>query len=93
MLTRRVHADGVYSSTAWPANQPMCMHHELSYRLEVPGLVLFACLQPPTSGGATGVADGAAVLDALPGELATTAYYPQGSRALGDAPAATVSST
>lgn len=67
--TRRVHADGVYSSTAWPANQPMCMHHELSYRLEVPGLVLFACLQPPTSGGATGVADGAAVLDALPGDL------------------------
>ena len=26
---------GVYSSTKWPANQPMCMHHELSYPLEV----------------------------------------------------------
>ena len=26
----------------------MCMHHELSYALEVPGLMLFACLDPPT---------------------------------------------
>ena len=33
---RQVYADGVYSSATWPANQPMCMHHELSYRLEVP---------------------------------------------------------
>ena len=28
---RQVYADGVYSSATWPANQPMCMHHELSY--------------------------------------------------------------
>ena len=33
---RQVYADGVYSSATWPANQPMCMHHELSYRLEFP---------------------------------------------------------
>ena len=33
---RQVYADGVYSSATWPANQQMCMHHELSYRLEVP---------------------------------------------------------
>ncbi len=66
---REVHADGVYSSTKWPANQPMCMHHELSYALESPGLMLFACLTPPNSGGATAVADAATVLDALPPEL------------------------
>ena len=30
---RPTHSDGVYSSTPWPANQPMCMHHELSYTL------------------------------------------------------------
>jgi alpha-ketoglutarate-dependent taurine dioxygenase len=60
------HPEGVYSSTAWPASQPMCMHHELSYTLEVPGLMLFACLTAPTTGGATAVADGLAVLDALP---------------------------
>ena len=34
--SRRIYSDGVYSSATWPANQPMCMHHELSYRLEVP---------------------------------------------------------
>ncbi|WP_432043328.1 TauD/TfdA family dioxygenase [Streptomyces cadmiisoli] len=63
------HAEGVYSSSAWPPNQPMCMHHELSYTLECPSLLLFACLEPPTEGGATAVADSAAVLEALPAEL------------------------
>ncbi|GGW80766.1 protein AmbC [Streptomyces lucensis JCM 4490] len=63
---REAHAEGLYSSTAWPANQPMCMHHELSYRLEVPGLMLFACLTAPGQGGATAVADAEQVLRALP---------------------------
>ena len=67
--SRRVYSDGVYSSATWPANQPMCMHHELSYRLEVPGLLLFACLGAPTGGGATAVSDSPTVLDALPAEL------------------------
>jgi alpha-ketoglutarate-dependent taurine dioxygenase len=66
---REPRAGGAYSSTPWPANQPMCMHHELSYALESPGLMLFACLTPPTAGGATGVADAAAVLEALPADL------------------------
>jgi alpha-ketoglutarate-dependent taurine dioxygenase len=67
--SRRTYADGVYSATKWPPNQPMCMHHELSYTLEFPGLLLFACLTPPTAGGATAVADSPTVLDALPTEL------------------------
>jgi alpha-ketoglutarate-dependent taurine dioxygenase len=66
---RRTYTDGVYSSAQWPPNQPMCMHHELSYTLEFPGLMLFACLTPPTEGGATGVADAATVLEELPTEL------------------------
>jgi alpha-ketoglutarate-dependent taurine dioxygenase len=66
---RQVYADGVYSSATWPANQQMCMHHELSYRLEVPSLLLFACLSAPTSGGATAVSDSPTVLDALPKDL------------------------
>ncbi len=66
---REVRAPGVHSATPWPANQPMCMHHELSYRLEVPGLLLFACLVAPAEGGATALADGSAVLAALPAEL------------------------
>ena len=66
---RRPYPGGVYSATPWPPNQQMCMHHELSYALEVPGLMMFACLSPAASGGATGVADAAAVLSALPAEL------------------------
>jgi len=68
---RRVYSDGVYSSSIWPANQPMCMHHELSYRVEFPGLLLFACINPPVNGGATAVADSSTLLDALPTELVT----------------------
>jgi alpha-ketoglutarate-dependent taurine dioxygenase len=61
--------EGVYGATKWPPNQQMCMHHELSYLLEFPGLMLFACLRAPSERGATGVADAAAVLDALPRDL------------------------
>jgi len=67
--SRRIYSDGLYSSSKWPQNQQMCMHHELSYTLEFPGLMLFACLSVPTAGGATGVADSPAVLRALPAEL------------------------
>ncbi len=66
---RRSYSPGVYSSTKWPPHQPMCMHHELSYRLEFPGLMLFACLVAPTGGGATTVADSPTVLRALPPDL------------------------
>src|SRR5438067_10211434 len=66
---RRSYSHGVYSSSKWPPNQPMCMHHELSYVLEFPCVMLFACLIAPTGGGATPVADSAAVLHALPTEL------------------------
>jgi len=60
---------GIYSSSAWPPNQQMCMHHELSYTLEFPGLMLFACLTAPTEGGATALADSPTVLEALPTDL------------------------
>ncbi|POX36953.1 hypothetical protein C3486_30790 [Streptomyces sp. Ru73] len=66
---RRTYADGVYSSTKWPPNQQMCMHHELSYTLTFPGLMMFACLTAPAEGGATAVADAPSVLDALPADL------------------------
>src|SRR5664279_1683290 len=67
--SRQTYSDGVYSSVKWPPNQPMCMHHELSYLLQPPSLVLFACLRAPTTGGATAVADSPTVLNALPTEL------------------------
>jgi len=66
---RQAYPGGVYSSSKWPPNQQMCMHHELSYALEFPGLMMFACLTAPAGGGATAVADAPAVLRALPTEL------------------------
>src|SRR5438067_4138163 len=66
---RRRYSQGVYSSSKWPPNQHMCMHHELSYTVEAPGLMLFACLVAPRVGGETTVADSPAVLNALPADL------------------------
>src|SRR6266568_2829148 len=66
---RRRYSPGLYSSSKWPPNQPMCMHHELSYLLEFPCLMLFACLTAPTDEGATPVADSPTVLHALPTDL------------------------
>src|SRR3989475_6426563 len=66
---RRRYSEGVYSSSKWPPNQPMCMHHELSYTLDFPGLMLFACLVAPADAGATPVADSPTVLRELPAEL------------------------
>ncbi|HEX3613562.1 MAG TPA: TauD/TfdA family dioxygenase [Sporichthyaceae bacterium] len=66
---REDHGGGVHSATKWPANQQMCMHHELSYTVRFPGVMMFACTTAPAAGGATVVADAAAVLAALPGDL------------------------
>ena len=66
---RQRFAQGVYSASKWPSNQHMCMHHELSYALKPPGLMLFACLVPATGGGETPVADSPNVLNALPADL------------------------
>ena len=68
-LTAGPDSGTLYSATPWPPPQQMCMHHELSYRLEFPGLLLFACLRPAASGGGTALADATAVLEALPADL------------------------
>ncbi len=60
---------GLYTSTPWANAQQMCNHHELSYNLEFPGLLMFACLTPPAQGGATTLADATAILSALPRDL------------------------
>ncbi|SFS90686.1 non-ribosomal peptide synthetase [Saccharopolyspora flava] len=66
---RTAHPRHVYSGSHWPADEPMCMHHELSYADTVPGTLVFGCLTAPGSGGRTTVADSQQVLAALPPEL------------------------
>ena len=77
---RQAYSEGVYSSSKWPPNQPMCMHHELSYVLQPPTLMMFACLTAPTTGGATAVADSTAVL-AVAATAAGRAVRPAGMAA------------
>ncbi|MFE2186547.1 amino acid adenylation domain-containing protein [Streptomyces sp. NPDC059455] len=66
---RTAHAPGLYSSSHWPSDEPMCMHHELSYAATVPGILVFGCLTAPDRGGRTNVADSQQVLKALPPDL------------------------
>ncbi|MGW2618058.1 TauD/TfdA family dioxygenase [Streptomyces sp. NPDC001500] len=66
---RWTYDDRIYSSSKWPPNQPMCMHHELSYAVEFPATMAFACLSAPTVGGATALADAGRVLQQLPSDL------------------------
>src|SRR5215472_2928479 len=66
---RRRYSEGVYSASKWPPKEHMCVHHELSYAVEFPSLMLFACHVAPTGGGETPVADSPNVLKALPADL------------------------
>lgn len=61
--------DGVYSASEWSPAQAMCPHHEQSYRLEVPGLLLFGHLSAADSGGELTVTDSVEVLRRLPDEV------------------------
>ena len=80
---REPHAGGLYSATPWPPNQQMCMHHELSYKLEFPGLMLFACLTAPASGGATTVSDSPTVLGDHGTQRVAVPSGPRGRIAMG----------
>ncbi|KOT88735.1 SyrP [Streptomyces sp. NRRL F-5755] len=66
---RRPLGGPVSSSLEWPPDQPMCMHHELSYALEFPRLLAIGCFTPPATGGVTGLADARRVLADLPAPI------------------------
>ncbi len=48
---------GVYSSTDYPADQPIPLHNENSYQRVFPARLVFGCVVEPGSGGATPLAD------------------------------------
>ena len=50
-------APGVYSSTEYPADQPIPLHNENSYQHVFPSRLVFCCLCPAERGGATPLAD------------------------------------
>jgi alpha-ketoglutarate-dependent taurine dioxygenase len=47
----------IYTSTEYPADQSIPLHHEMSYSHNWPTKIMFFCLQPAQQGGATPICD------------------------------------
>jgi alpha-ketoglutarate-dependent taurine dioxygenase len=58
-------AKSVYTSTEFPPDQRIPMHHEMSYSHNWPTRLWFFCAQEPTTGGRTPIADDRKVLARL----------------------------
>jgi len=54
---RREVGSRVYTSTEFPADQFIPLHHEMSYSHHWPTKIWFFCAQPPQQGGSTPIAD------------------------------------
>ena len=55
--TRREVEKNIFTSTDYPADQPIPLHHEMSYSHNWPMKIWFYCAQPPLEGGATPIAN------------------------------------
>ncbi|MFD5823963.1 TauD/TfdA family dioxygenase [Lentzea sp. NPDC060358] len=61
--------DRIYTATDHPADQTILMHSENSYQRDFPGRLVFCCLRPPMTGGATPLADTRRVLGRIDPEV------------------------
>ena len=59
----------VYTSTVYPAEYPIPLHHELTYGIEYPLKVYFCCTKVAEVGGETPIADGRKVYQQLDPEI------------------------
>ena len=62
----------VYTSTEYPADQVIPLHHEMSYSHNWPAKIWFFCLQPAQSGGCTPIADDRKVFSRIPATIKET---------------------
>ncbi|MFL6120015.1 TauD/TfdA family dioxygenase [Actinophytocola sp.] len=67
--SRSAYGDGVFSATDLPPEQTIRLHHEDSYSVTFPGLLIFSCLVAAETGGATTIGDARSVRDLLPADL------------------------
>jgi len=64
--TPRSEVNGrIYTSTEYPAHQSIPLHNEMSYTREWPGMLGFFCVEAPTEGGETPVADSRRVFNLI----------------------------
>ena len=59
----------IYTSTDYPADQPIFLHNENSYQKEWPRKIFFMCRQAPGTGGETPIADVRKVLARIDPEI------------------------
>jgi alpha-ketoglutarate-dependent taurine dioxygenase len=59
----------IYTSTDYPANQPIFLHSENSYAATWPLKIAFCCLVPPQEGGETPIADTRRLLQCIDPEI------------------------
>jgi alpha-ketoglutarate-dependent taurine dioxygenase len=76
---RSNYGKDIYSSTDLPSIQSIRLHNENSYTLDFPGVLAFCCIEAPSSGGATTIADVRDVLRAIP-ETLTRSFRERGWR-------------
>lgn len=66
---RTAVSSNVYTSTEFPPDQIIPMHHEMSYSHNWPIKLFFYCAVPPTQGGCTPVVDDRALIDQIPEDV------------------------
>jgi len=66
---RTAVSGNIYTSTDYPADQPILLHNENSYSDRWPERLHFYCDVVPAVGGATPIADSRAVLSLLPADV------------------------
>jgi alpha-ketoglutarate-dependent taurine dioxygenase len=59
----------VYTSTEFPPDQPIPLHHEMSYSHNWPTKIWFFCKQPPLEGGRTPIASDRKILTMIAPEI------------------------
>jgi alpha-ketoglutarate-dependent taurine dioxygenase len=69
---RREVGGRVYTSTEFPPDQPIPLHHEMSFSHNWPAKILFYCDQAPQEGGSTPIVDDRIVIDLIDPEIRQT---------------------
>jgi alpha-ketoglutarate-dependent taurine dioxygenase len=59
----------IFTSTEYPADQWIPLHHEMSYSHNWPTKIWFYCAQPALEGGATPIANDRKIFDLIPPEI------------------------
>lgn len=66
---RREVSPNVFTSTEYPADSTIPLHHEMSYSHNWPSKIFFYCSIPPAMGGRTPIADDRRIFGLIPGAI------------------------